>query len=129
MFASTDDTAPRAAPLCSFQRLVFALPGRDDHQLFIRQGALQPERLLRRRAHPFLNFFRGGQDHRHRLGMNGADHIVGFSPEKAEERVLAFDGIWLGAANASPSRPKPAKNPSSREGEPSRRLLRICSGG
>jgi hypothetical protein len=51
--------------------LIDATP--DDANNIVRQWPLQRLRLIPRRAHPYVAFFFGRQDHRHGFGMDRPD--------------------------------------------------------
>ena len=84
-----------AAIFVPFAALAPAGLGHSFHEQLARP--LQLESLVWRGGHPGLHLVRRRQDDRHRLRMDGADDVVCFGREKAEERVLALNRIGLGA--------------------------------
>src|ERR1700731_946085 len=77
----------------SWQRyLIFLDAAGDDPERAVRKRPLQLQRLVRTRSHPGLDFFRRRQDHRHRLGVDGADLRVRL---RRQERVDIVGGLAL----------------------------------
>jgi hypothetical protein len=58
----------------------------------VRQRPLQCCCLTPWCAHPYVAFLRRGQDHRHRLGMNGSENAIGVGCEKGVDVGLALGG-------------------------------------
>jgi hypothetical protein len=83
--------------------LVFAT--HHDLQNIIRQRPLQPFRLIPRRTHPDIVFFRRGKDHRHGLGMYGLDNRIWRGREKTIDEMRPWDWLGLSTSIALEHRP------------------------
>src|ERR1700704_48127 len=75
----------------------------DDFERPARKRPLQLQDLVRRSRHPGLDFFRRRQNHRHRLGVDGADLGVRLRRKKSEEVVVSL--AFLDLPNGGPVGP------------------------
>jgi hypothetical protein len=109
------------AILVALCRAIFSLASRHDFEPIGRQRPLQLQRLFRFGRQPGVAFLGRGQYHRHRLGVDRPDHIIGLGRQERKQQMLARLLFSL----TGPRAPDPGEGkqrPALVEGEPMRDL-------